>query len=241
MKINKNMKMADLILMNYQLLPVINRFGIQLGFGEKTIEQICNSKNIDINFFVEIVNAFHNEDYLPEKHFQNKSLNLIINYLEKSHDYFINVKLKNIEQMVDEFVKKCCPEEVQKIELIRNFFNEYKKELITHIDHENTVVYPYTMLLERAFISQKKEDVELLKKYKYSINKYASEHSDVEEKIFDLKNIIIKYIPETQETDLCNHILFDLFELEKDLINHQRIEEKVLIPKAIKMENSISV
>jgi len=231
--------MADLILMNYQLLPVINRFEIQLGFGEKTIEQICKSKNIDTDFFVEIVNAFHDENYLPEKHFQNRSLSLIINYLKKSHNYFINVKLQNIELMINEFVKKCCSEEVSKIELIKSFFEEYKKELIIHIDHEDSVVYPYAILLEKVFLYQKKEDLEEFKKYKYNINKYASEHSDVEEKIFDLKNIIIKYIPKTKETNLCNHILFDLFELEKDLINHQRIEEKVLIPNAIKMENKV--
>ncbi len=151
--------MADLILMNYQLLPVINRFEIQLGFGEKTIEQICKSKDIDTDFFVEIVNTFHDENYLPEKHFQNWSLSLIINYLKKSHNYFINVKLKNIELMINEFVGKCCSEQVQKIELIKSFFDEYKKELTIHTNHEDTVVYPYAILLEKVFIYQKKEDL----------------------------------------------------------------------------------
>lgn len=236
MKINKQMKMADLILLNYQLLPVINRFGIELGFGEKTVEQVCKAQKIDINFFLEIINAFHNADYLPEEHLQNSSISLIIKYLKKSHDFFINVKLNSIEDMLKDFVSRTDSQQIQKIALIENFFAEYKKELITHINHENNVVYPYILQLYKATTTQNKHDFELAQKFNYSIVEYATEHSDVEEKLYDLKNIIIKYIPKTSETDLCNHILFDLFELEKDLLNHQRIEEKVLIPKAIKIE-----
>ena len=36
MQIQANMKMAEVIHLNYHLLPIISRFGINLGFGEKT-------------------------------------------------------------------------------------------------------------------------------------------------------------------------------------------------------------
>ena len=63
---DKNTRFADLIHENYLLLPVINRFGIRLGFKDKTIEDICNEKKLDINFFLAIINAFHNHNYFPE-------------------------------------------------------------------------------------------------------------------------------------------------------------------------------
>jgi regulator of cell morphogenesis and NO signaling len=50
MKIIPKMKMAEVIHLNYHLLPIISRFGIHLGFGEKTIEQLCNEYNLDLNF-----------------------------------------------------------------------------------------------------------------------------------------------------------------------------------------------
>ena len=37
----KNMKMADLLGIDYRLLTVIYRLGIKLGFGEKTVEETC--------------------------------------------------------------------------------------------------------------------------------------------------------------------------------------------------------
>jgi regulator of cell morphogenesis and NO signaling len=36
----ENTKMADIIHGNYLLLPVINRFGIRLGFKDKTVKDV---------------------------------------------------------------------------------------------------------------------------------------------------------------------------------------------------------
>ena len=58
MIITKETKMADVIHMNYFTLSMLNRFGIDLGFGDKTVEEVCNQKNIDSDFFLEIINAY---------------------------------------------------------------------------------------------------------------------------------------------------------------------------------------
>ena len=239
MLIHKKIKMVDLILANYQLLPVINRFGINIGFEEKNIEQICKQKNINIDFFLEIVNAFHDKNYFPDDYLQKFSLKLIIDYLSKTHDFIINVKLNAIEGLIDKLKDSYNDNNNQKISLISTFFYEYKSELINHIKDENNIVYPYILLLEKAFVYEKEDFLEQLKKYNYSIEKYAREHSDVEENLFDLKSIILNYLPDAHNNTISNHIIFDLFELEADLINHQRIEEKVLIPKVRNMEKNL--
>ena len=241
MLIHKNLKMADLILLNYQLLPIINRFGINLGFGEKTIQQICAQNEININFFLEIINAFHDKNYFPDENLQKFSIQLIINYLSKTHDFFSEVKLLAIEKMINQLIDNYKGKNQQKIELIKNFFLGYKKEFISHITYENNTVFPYVITVEKAYISQSKDNISIVMQNNYSIEKYANEHSNIHEKLFDLKNILIKYLPKLNEADLCNHILFDIFELETDLINHQRIEEKVLIPKIYAMEKKLKI
>jgi len=54
-----------------------------------------------------------------------------------------------------------------------------------------------------------------------------------------LKNIIIKFLPPVKDMTICNNILIELFRLEKDLNNHARMEDKVLIPKVREMEKAI--
>ncbi|MBN2662643.1 MAG: hemerythrin domain-containing protein [Bacteroidales bacterium] len=228
--INNKIKMADLVHQNYHVLPIINRFGINLGFGDKTIEQICTEKNINIDFFLEIVNVFINDDYFPKETLQNFEIIEILDYLKKTHKYFLEIKLVRIEKKINDLIDICCEENSSKIELIRNFYLEYKNELIEHIKYEDEIIFPYVYdLLNKK---QKKQD--------FKIQNYLDNHSNIEEKIFDLKNLIIKYLPVSNQAEVSNEILYDLFDFEKDILNHQNIEEKVLVPKVMKLENDLS-
>jgi len=231
--------MADVIHKNYLLLPVINRFGIQLGFGDKTIEEVCVANKVNVNFFLEIINTFHDRNYFPEHHFQSISMTEIIDYLKKSHDFFVKIKLSLIEKYIENLVEGSLPENKEKFLLVRNFYKDYKTELFEHISSEDKIIYPYVIEIENIYNSKtitenQKENIK-----KYSIKKYEKEHDDVEEKLFDLKNLIIKYLPPANDNNLCNSILFEIFELENDLNDHQRIEDKILIPKVIAMEEFI--
>ena len=66
MQITKNMKMADVIHLNYTLLPVIQRFGINLGFGEDSVSEICAKQNVNLQFFLDVTNAYHDENFFPQ-------------------------------------------------------------------------------------------------------------------------------------------------------------------------------
>jgi len=235
----KNVKMADLIHQNYLLLPVINRFGIELGFGDKTIEEICNIQKVNIDFFLEIVNTFHDKNYFPEKHLQTFSITEIVEYLKITHEYFLSIKLCILEKYIDELFENTITENREKLLLVKNFYKNYKNELIEHIDRENNIVYPYVLEIEQIFKLNQINEIQRNKIKEYSIKKYENEHENVEEKLFDLKNLIIKYLPPSKNTNISNSILFELFELENDLNDHQRIEEKVLIPKVNAMEEFI--
>ncbi len=235
MNITKNMKMADVIHFNYNLLPVISRFRISLGFGDKTVEQVCGECGVNLDFFIEITNSFADEDYIPQKELDTFPVSLIIEYLKKTHQYYLEEKIPELEKMIVEMVEKSSAEQ-DKTMLVIGFFQEYKNELGHHIQREEEKVHPYIFEIEAAW-QNGKLNPELYEKIReYSINDFAGEHDNVEEKLFDLKNIIIKYLPPCKDKALCNRILLELFRLEKDLNSHANLEDKVLIPKVASME-----
>ena len=39
--------MGDLICENYALLQVMSRFGISLGFGDKSVQEVCDMNQVD--------------------------------------------------------------------------------------------------------------------------------------------------------------------------------------------------
>lgn len=239
MQIQADMKMAEIIHLNYHLLPIISRFGINLGFGDKNVEQVCKEYSIDINFFLEIVNSFHLKSYFPKKNLQGFPLKLIIDYLRKSHDHYLHTKIPRIAALLDQLSKYTPASISGTLQLIDTFFNGYRNELTNHIQREEEKVYPYVFAVEQVYIS-KKPNHEIVGKIRdYSIEVFKMEHDNIEDKLFDLKNLLIKYLPGPVDADLSNSILVELFRLESDISDHTRIENKVLVPKVSYMEKWI--
>lgn len=237
--ITANMKMADAIHSNYLLIPVINRFGIRLGFGDNTIDNICKEYGINVDFFLTIINVFSNADYFPEKKLQTFNVLMIVGYLKKTHKYYRDTQVPIIEKHLKNLIKK-SPKENKSLQLVNEFFYGYKAELFAHLKHEETVTFPYVEYVYEMFNAPQKKYSKNNSK-QYSMKIYEAEHDEIDEKLFDLKNILIKYINGDFDQATCSEIIFELFRLEKDIKDHARIENNILMPLVSEMEKSLSM
>lgn len=224
--IYKNMRMSDIILNNHFLILTLERFGIELGVQDKTIEAICNENNVSTEIFLTIANLQNNISYVPEFSFNCSNIKEIIQYLKSSHQYYSNEVfpdiIKNI-YLMSEYNRK--PEML----MVEDFFNEYKKEVDQHFNYENETVFPYILsLFENNKLIDSKND--------YSVSEYKEHHDDIEEKLDDLKNLLIQHLPQKSDCVIRRKILFILFNLEQDLVIHAKIENDILIPLVEKME-----
>ncbi len=231
---DRNTKMTDLVHRNYLLLPVLNRFGIRLGFQDRTVADVCQNMHIDVNFFLAIINAFNNDEYFPEDELQAFSSKLIVDYLRKSHQDFLKVSLPKIETLLTTLVENS---KTNDLKIIQTFYNKYKEELLEHINDEEENAFPYVLELQRAYDQKTNPLPDHIKNY--SIHSFEKEHTNVDEKLFDLKNIIIKYLEPNYKDKECNEFLFELFHFERDLTDHARIEDKILVPKVMKIESEL--
>lgn len=232
------MKMADAIHHNHLLLPVINRLGIQLGFGDQSIENLCEEKGINIDFFLMIVNAFLDHDINKTMKLDNVSVEQVVNYLKATHQYYVERMIPEVENKINALIQHSDINQKQFL-LVKNFFEEYKNEFYTHIKHEEQSIYPYVLEVNQAITKGILEPELKLQIQKEPIDSYAEEHSDIESKLFDLKNILIKYLPESKNSYLRNKVLNALFKLENDLNDHSRIENMLLVPMISVMENEL--
>ncbi|MBK9290710.1 MAG: hemerythrin domain-containing protein [Bacteroidetes bacterium] len=239
MHISKDMKMVDVVHLNHHLIHIIHRFGIQLGFGEKTTAELCAEYGIDLPFFLEVLNTYHDPSYFPVHNLQQFAASQLITYLKRTHHDYLEYRIPEIEALLNNLMER--PDlDGKSRSLLSDFFQQYKSELTRHIQNEEQIVYPYILALERFTLSGNDDDLAYLRSLQYSIQKYEEEHDDVEAKLFDLKNIIIKYIPKPKDSRLLNRILHELFELEADLNNHAHMEDLILVPIVEQMERRLS-
>lgn len=126
--INKKSKLSDVISDNTQVIPVINRFGIKLGTGELTIEEVSKNNDIDAEFLLLILNTYIDENFFPEKRLKEFDIVQIINYLQKSDTYLYNTQLVNLEKHLRAFISMNSSIN-KKLNLIIQVFDELKFEL----------------------------------------------------------------------------------------------------------------
>lgn len=217
----KEDKMAVLVQTNHNLLPVIHRFGIRLGFGNKTVAELCEQYKVHTEFFLVIVNTFHNEKFFPKEKLLAFSPLLIVDYLKKTHAYYVQYSLPQIEKLIHRLLES-TPSQNSEMKMIENFYLAYKKKLLEHFEEEEREVFP---LVEKLVLHPDE-----LKDEVFNLN-FEEEHQHVDFELDDLKNLILKYLVPEYNVLVCNKLIHEIYHYEKDLRDHSRIEDTILIPQ----------
>ena len=219
------MKLADIISSNPSLVLILQRFRIELGFGEKSVAEVCRANGLSEQFFLLICNVYTNDRYLPSmEELQETDMSSLVPYLIASHSYYLDERIPHIERHLDR-IAEACPKNHK--EILQRFFHDYKTEVQNHFLYEEKTVFPYIEALRKGESGDG-----------YSINQFEENHSNIEDKLNDLTNIFIKYLPGNIMPKERVSVLFDIFQLSGDLNKHSLIEEKILIPYVVTVERS---
>ena len=216
-------KMAELVISNPTLMLTLSRFGIELGFGDHNVKEVCEKANVSPSFFLLICNLYSNPEFVPSKEdIKSVEANAILSYLSESHKYYLKERLPHIESHLKRIVE-ACPARYGNT--IKRFFNEYKDEVENHFKYEEEVVFPYIKSLCNKTLTPD-----------FSIHEFESNHSNIEDKLSDLMNILIKYLPANIFPKERIEISLDIMEVTSDLSCHTLVEERVLVPFVEMME-----
>jgi regulator of cell morphogenesis and NO signaling len=216
-KFSKKMKFADLISANYNLILTLPRFGISLGFGDKSVAEVCMKHRVPTDFFLLISNVYSFDDYIPDKkEVETTDMQMLIPYLMASHRYYLNERLPHIEEHLNRIVDSMDDKYGK---ALKRFFIEYKNEVSEHFIYEEKTVFPYI----KSLISGKQSVA-------YRIRDFEHAHNNIEDKLNDMMQIIFKYLPDNVPQTEAIGVVFDIFRLSSDLHKHSLIEDKALVP-----------
>lgn len=208
-------KMISLIRDNYNLLQSLGSFGISLGFGDKTVKQVCDDQNVDTNTFLAVVN-FTINGYREMNDVSRLSVPTLLQYLKASHNYFLGFQLPFIrKELVD-----ALDENDNLARLILKLYDEYSRSVTLHMKYEEKTVFPYveSLLAGKPMAN-------------YAIDMYSKHHGQESSKLRELKSIIIKYFPgDSLRNNQLSATLYDIYNNEEWLALHAEVEDKIFIP-----------
>ncbi len=230
------MKVSEIILDNPYLMLMLEHFGLKLVVQEKTVKQLCNENNINLELFLNISNLFNGIQSETNTEYSFDDAKIIITYLKNSHEYYLKEKYPQIRSYIKQVYSVNDHEEIL---IAEKFFAKYFKEVTEHLNYEDKVVFPYVINLYGKIVNSKQSTIHSSKVEEYSVKEYRLHHDDIEEKLNDLKNLLIKYLPQKNDQQIRRKLLFSLFEVEYDLNIHSQIEDTILIPLVEKMEKHL--
>jgi len=219
--------MPELIKENPRILLLLEHLEVDFVVGDSTVSQLCSANSIPVELFLVFGNLYNG--FFPDrKEIRSiKDIRLIIRFLKSNHHYYINDKYPEIIGYIRELQDLTKNEGVR---LIKKFFQEYFNEVLEHLDYEDKTAFPYFIELI--------ESRKTAPKTNFSVNDYQEHHTDVETKLGDLKNLLLKHIHITNELSTRRKLFFALMELEFDLKMHSLIEETILLPLIAEIEKS---
>ena len=217
-------KMISLIRDNYDLLQMLGSFGINLGFGDKTVKETCEDNGVDTYTFLAVVNYTVN-GYGEFDADEQLSVPTLLHYLEASHAYFLDFQLPYIRRELQESLD----ERESLAKLILRFYDEYAHEIRRHMKYEQKTLFPYVQSL---IDGQPAND--------YNVDTFSKHHGATDKKLRELKLLIIKYLP--QDGLHNNHLtatLHDIYENEVWLRQHAMVEDCIFVPAIRRLEQLV--
>ena len=234
----KNMKMYEpddklinIISDNYTVLQSLGAFGINLGFGDKTVREVCEDEKVDTYTFLAVVNFTINRYRNPNDD-GHLSISTLIHYLKASHSYYLDFQLPFIRRELAEAID----DSDNLARLIMKLYDEYAHSIRNHMTFEEKTVFPYVEALERG---ETPSD--------FDIHTFSKHHQQTETKLKELKNIIIKYLPsDGLHNNQLTATLYDIYNCEEWLTVHAAVEDLIFIPAVRRLErkskqNDVSV
>ena len=217
--------MIDLIRDNYNVLQALGSFGINLGFGDKTVEEVCKDNGVDCRTFLIVVNFMVN-GYFRDEELEYVNVGSLLHYLQANHKYYLDFQLPFMRKELSDSLDP----DGRVDKLIMDFYDAYAAEVRKHMKYEEDRLFPYINSL-----------LEGVREEAYNIDAYAKHHGMADVKLKELKNIIIKYLPgDSLRNNMLTATLYDLYNNEEWLQLHAKVENEILVPVIKNMEMNIS-
>lgn len=216
-RFTSDMKMADILDANPDVGVILLRLGIGFGFGEKSVREVCLAHGTDAGTFTMICNVCTFDGYRPSPAELSEGHVLdVVRYLRQSHTYYSEGALVRLEQSIRDLIVP-CQEKLRNV--IWTFFDGYRTELLKHFSYEEETVFPY---IQKIVLGG--EDAS------FSIDGYKENHEVVDEKLGDLRNLVMKTLPAECDAGQRFSLLSFLYFLQRDLGCHTRVENEVMVP-----------
>lgn len=240
MNIQEKTTIGDFVAHDFRTAAIFTKYGIDYCCkGQRTIDEVCTKKNINEAQLLNELNAVLATKNDSEIDFNSWTLDLLIDYIEKTHHRFVEEKTPVIIQLLDKLCNVHGSNHPELFE-ITELFKASAGELAPHMKKEELVLFPFINRMINATKSHGSIGKPHFGTVKNPIAAMMAEHDNEGERFRSIALLTNNY---TLPEDACEtyRVTFAMLEeFEKDLHKHIHLESNILFPKAKALEKFFS-
>ena len=241
MEVQKNQIIGELVAQDYRAASVFKKYGIDFCCqGNRTINDASIAKEIDVEIILNDLNNIGNTNASSSAGIDFKSwpLDLLADYIEKTHHRYVVDKTPELTAYlakISEVHGGNHPELYQ----IKDLFQKVVENLAQHMKKEELLLFPFIRKMETAKRSGTTLEKPSYGSIKNTIDEMEDEHLAEGDRFRNIEMLSNNYTP---PEDACNtyRVTFaTLKEFEEDLHLHIHLENNILFPKSIQLEEQL--
>ncbi len=205
---------------------VFQRYGLS-SKNNTPLAKIDKSSFSDYDFFIDLLETYENIDENFVNIFEHYPLPILTDYLKRSHDYYLTVRLPHIEKMIVEQIKQ-HKEPHPILVVLKEFFKMYRADLEEHFKEEEESVFPlanHLFKLQENPLEQ--NSLHWIAKNKKGALDFIENHKNETSDLKEINSAFLGY--NVQDKSFTGHelILKEFNDFQKDLRIHASIEDFV--------------
>ncbi|MGF1534770.1 MAG: hemerythrin domain-containing protein [Bernardetiaceae bacterium] len=231
---------------NYKNAAVLHRFGID--FYKKpcyTLDQACRERQLNVRV---IAQALQKEDQSKPVHAVEDLDRLarlgavqLLDYLKIQHRHFIFRQLPYMQRLISdsEFFVQPSLGFVEILEDLRLAFPLFAEDFARHIFEEEEQMFTYIELLHGVLFGGSAFSSAFVRMEKESVMNFLTQHHAEDDDMSGIRQITHDYQTDPDTPILVKVLYSELQDFEETLTFHARLENQVLLPKALKLESGV--
>ncbi len=240
MHIDNQSNIGKIVAENYKAAAVFKQYGIDFCCnGNRTIESACRKKQIgEEQLLAELQEAVAQKG-TGEIDFKSFPLDLLADYIEKTHHRYVDRKITEITPYLRRIVEVHGDNHPELL-VVEQLFQQSAGDLTAHMKKEELVLFPSIRRLVQSQLSGSTKSETPLGTIAEVIARMEQDHEAEGERFRHISELTDQYNP---PADACNtyRVTFSLIrEFEEDLHRHIHLENNILFPKAIELEKTLS-
>lgn len=207
--------------------------------GNRTVEEACDKKGIDSNLLMDELNQVLNSKGGETIDYKSWPLDLLAEYIEKKHHRYVEEKIPILRQFLDK-LSRVHGERHPELFKINELFTASAGELASHMKKEELILFPFIKRMVNAKLKNEAIQSPQFGTVENPIAMMMEEHDNEGQRFRDIAELTDNYNP---PADACNTYKVTnamLEEFEKDLHLHIHLENNILFPEAVKLEQQFS-